>query len=208
AGGGGAVDRGQHVGIGVVFVAFHGQAETLVFAGRIDQLGQAAATIAVLRVGRGARVVVAAHIALVVGFLALAVVDVDHAAPVFATEGAGDAAEQALPLAVVAEFQADVAVLAILEVISRILGDEGNYAAKCVRAVQRTRRPAHDLHALERVQVGEVAVGVGERADVEAGRHGDAIGLDAHAIAIQAADADAAEAETGGTAADRQARLV
>ncbi|MNI41308.1 hypothetical protein D3C73_955580 [compost metagenome] len=126
----------------------------------------------------------------------------------FATEGAGDATEQAFPLAVVAELQADVAVLAILQVIGRVLGDEGNHAAECVRAVQRAGRSAHDLHALERVQIGEVAVGVGERADVEAGRHGDAIGLDAHAIAIQAADADAAEAETGGTAADRQARLV
>ncbi|KAG1274465.1 hypothetical protein G6F64_015124 [Rhizopus arrhizus] len=81
AGGGGAVDRRQHVGLGLVFVAFHGQAETLVLARRVAQLGQAAAAIAVLRVGRGTGVVEAAHVTLVVGSLARAMVDVDHAAP-------------------------------------------------------------------------------------------------------------------------------
>ena len=208
AGGGGVVDGGIHVGIGVVLVALHRQPEALVLAGRVHQLGQDAATIAFVRVGRGAGVVEAAHLALVFGLLALAVVDVDHAAPALATERGGDAAQHAVPVAVVAEFQADVAVLAIVEIIQRILGDEGDHTTQRVRTIQRTGRTTHDLHPLEGLQIGEIAVGIRKRADVEAGRHGNAVGLDAHAVAIQATDADAADTEAGSTAGGRQAGFV
>jgi len=208
AGGGDVVDGRQHVGVGDVLVALHGQAQALAVVGRIDQLGQHAAAVALLRIGCGAGVVGAAHPALVACFLALAVVDVDHAAPARAAEGGGHPAEQALPVAVVAQLQADVGALVVAQVIGRVLGDEGDHATQRVGAVQRTGRAAHDFHPLERFQVGEVAVGAGEAADGEAARHGDAVGLDQHAVAVQPADAEAAQAEAGHAAGHRDARFV
>ena len=200
--------RSEQVGVGIVLVAFHGQPETLVFARREHQLGQQAAAVAILRVGLGARAADTADFALVLGFLALPMADRDQSRPAVAAERGGRAAEQAVPAAVVAELEAKVGVLAFLQVIRRVLGDEGDGAAQRIGAIQRTGGAAHDFHALERVQVDEVAVGVGEAADGERIRYRDAIGLDAHAVTAQAADADVAQAETAEAAADGDAGFV
>ena len=197
----------QHLGVGLVLVAFHGQAEALVRARREHQLRQQAAAVAFLRIG-GCGAAGAADLAHVLGLLALAMAYRHQSRPAFAAERRGGAAEQAVPVALVAELEAEVAVLAVLEVIRGILGDEGDNAAERVGAVQRTGRAAHYLDALERVEVDEVAVGVGEAADRERVRHRDAVDLDAHAVAAEAADADVAEAEAAGAVGHGDAGLV
>src|SRR5690606_5450226 len=77
-----------------------------------------------------------------------------------------------------------------------------------IRAVKRTGGATHDFGTLERVHVDEVAVGVGEAADGEGVRHHDSVGLDAHPVAAQAADADVADTEAAEVLAHGDAGLV
>ena len=199
---------GQQIGIGIVLVAFHRQAEPLSFARCKDQLRQQAAAVPFLRIRQRARGTDATDIALVLGLLALPVAHADQAAPALAAEGRGGVAEQAVPAAVEAEAEAEVRILAVIEIVRRILGDERHDAAERIRAVQRTGRPAHDLDLLQRVQVDEVAARVGEAADRERVRYRNAIGLDAYAIAFQAADAEATQAEAAEAGGHGHAGLI
>lgn len=127
---------GQQVGVGRVLVAFDGQGELLVLVRREHQLAQQAAAVALLRIGLRARTADAAHTPLVLGFLALAVADIDQPAPALTTEGGGCAAEQPAPTTVVAETDAEIGVLAVMQIVGRILRDERHNATECVRAVQ------------------------------------------------------------------------
>src|SRR5690606_14741566 len=199
---------GEHVGIGGLLVAFHGQAEALVGGRGEDQLGQQAAAVAILRVRLRARGAFAADLALVLRFLALAVVDHGHARPAFAADRDGGAGGQRVPAAFRAQAHADVAVLAVGEIVGRILGGECHGAAQCVGAIQRTCRAAHDLGPFERVDVNEVAIGVGIAADGPGVRRRDAVDLDAHAVGVEAADADAADAEAAEARGDADAGFV
>ena len=200
--------RGQHVGVCAVLVAFRGQAEALLGARREHQLREQAAAVALLRVRFRPRRAFAADRALVPGFLSLAIAHGSHARPAFAAERGRSAAEQAVPTAFMTELEPEVGIPAGLQIVRGILGDERHHAAECVGAVKRTGRAAHHFDALERVEVDEVAVGVGEAADGERVRHRDAIGLDAHAIAFEPADADAADAETPEAGRGGDARFV
>ena len=203
------IDTAQRLDAAVVLIALHGELEALLRVGRIHQLAQHAAAIDLLRIGCGAGVVAGAVIALVLRFLALAMAHGDHAAPALATERAGGAGEQAVPVAFVAELQSHIAVLVGAEVIRRILGHEGHHTAQCIGAIQRTGRATHHLDPLERFQVNEIAVSVEIAAEIEGVRHRHVVDQDRHAVAIQTADAHAAgtgEAPAG--AGDRHARRV
>ena len=58
-----------------------------------------------------------------------------------------------------------------------------------------TRRLRTYFHALERVEIDEVAAGAGKAADRERVRRADAVNLDAYPVAVEAADRKAGEAE-------------
>ena len=200
--------RRQQVGVRMVLFALQRQLQALRCGRREHQLGQHAAAGAILRVGRGAAAAHAFDLAHVAHFLALATADRRHARPALAAEGDGGARAQAIPLAVVAEPQSGVGILARLQVVRRILGHERNGAAQRVGAVQRAGGTAHDFDPLEGVDVDEIAVGIGEAADREGIRHGDAVGLDAHPVAAEAADADVADAEAAIGLADGDSGFV
>ena len=206
AGGGG--DHRQRIGLRIVLVAFHGQAQALAVGRGEHQLGQHAGAVALLRIGGSAGGTAAAVVALVFGLLAAAPVQHHHRAPALAAQRGGGAGRQAAPVAFIAELQPDVAVLARDQVVDRIAGHERDHAAERIRAVQGAGRAAHDLHLLERVQVDEIAVGVGVAADQEGIGHGDAIGLDPHPVSVQAADAEPAQAEAADAGGHRHARFV
>src|SRR3546814_3657165 len=89
-------------------------------------------------------------------------IDHRHARSAPAAERGGGAGIQAVPAAFVAEAQAEVGVLARLQIVRRILGHERHRAAEGIGAIERTCRPAHDLDPFERVEVDEVAVGRSE----------------------------------------------
>ena len=210
---GGACQRlvallGQQIGVGTVLVALHRQAEALPFSRREDQLRQQATAVPLLRIGQRACAADAGDIALILGFLTLPMAHADQAAPALAAERRGGVAEQAIPAAVIAKAEAEVRILPVVEIVRRVTGDEGHHAAERVRAVQRTGRSTHDLDLLQRIEVDEVAVRIREAADRERIRHRDAIGLDAHAVALQAADAETAQAEAAEAGGHRDAGLV
>src|SRR5690606_2639971 len=106
-------------GVGLVLIAFHGQAQALLLRWRIDQLGQQAAAVALLRIGPGARAAAAAGLAHVLRLLPLAVADRDHSRPPLAAQGDGGAAEQPVPVAFDTQPGAEPGIAARLEVIRR-----------------------------------------------------------------------------------------
>jgi hypothetical protein len=176
--------------------------------GRIDQLGQQAATVAALRVRSGAAGAPGLDLAHVLQLLPLVVPDRDQSRPAIAAERCRGTGEEAIVFAFVAELETEGAVLAVFQIIGWVLGLEGNHPAQRVGAVQGAARATHHFHALERVEVDEVAVGVGETADGERFGYRDAIGFHPHAVAAQAADADVAQAEAANVRSHRDARLV
>ncbi len=200
--------RIEQIGVGVVLGAFHRQAEPLLPIRREHEARQQAAAIALLRIGLGTRGAFPAHASHVPGLLALAMADHCQAAPAFTTERGGGAAEQALPVAFVTQLEAEVGVLAVPQIVGGILGDERHHATERIGTVKGTGGPAHDFHLLDRVQIDQVATGVGEAADRECIGDGNAVGLDPYAIAIQPADAETAHAEAAEAGSDADARLV
>ena len=74
----------------------------------------------------------------------------------------------------------------------RIQGTERDHAGQGIAAVQGRGRAALDLHPFHRLQVHQVAPGRGELADAVVIGQGDAINEDAHPVAFQAADGEAA----------------
>src|SRR5690606_28318427 len=93
-------ERGQQFGIRAVLGALDGELEALLPGRLVDQLGEHAAAVGVLRVGTGARAAGAAGLAAVVALVAPAMAEREQARPAVAAEGAGEAAEAAVGLAV------------------------------------------------------------------------------------------------------------
>ena len=142
----GACTTGVGINAAAVFVGIHHQLEALVFAGRVDQLAQQAATVIAHRIGRGAqhrpagwprlRQLGTVVLALVLHFTALAMPGHDHATPMLATECRGRAAEQALAFTLVPQLEAEVGVLALFQIIGRILGDISDHAAQRIGTIE------------------------------------------------------------------------
>jgi hypothetical protein len=112
--------------------------------------------------------------------------------------------------AVEAALERDVPILLDeVQVVAGVLGDEGDHAAQRIAAVERGRRPAHDLDALQALVVDEVA-GIGAGADVGAGeiRDLDAVDLEPNPVLADAADDEVGGPGTSGLVADGEARLV
>ncbi|KAF5306767.1 hypothetical protein FQR65_LT18510 [Abscondita terminalis] len=203
-----ATQRIEEVGVGAIFIAFHGQAQTLLRIGRIDQPGQQTAAIAVLRIGLGAALTFTAHAPHVFRFLALAVADCYQATPALATKSGGGAAEYAFPIALIAHLEAEVAVFAVLQIVIRVFGDERHHATEGVGSIQRAGRTAHDFHLLDRIQPHHVAPGIGEAANGKRIGHGNAVNQNAHAVAVQATDTEPTRAKSAKTGRDTDTGFV
>src|SRR3546814_11398519 len=72
--------------------------------------------------------------------LALAMIDHRHARPAPAAERGGGPGVQSVPAALVAEAQAEVGVLARLQIVRRILGHERHRAAEGIGAIEQIGR--------------------------------------------------------------------
>ncbi|MNO87781.1 hypothetical protein D3C76_792080 [compost metagenome] len=204
----GAGDVAEHVGVGVVGVALVGQLYTVAFLVVPADLGQQVVGVEVHRVGVFAGRADAAAAAEGFGFVAAAAADGEQAVDRAAAAGEGRAAQPGFVGAVEAGLEAGVDVVAVSQVVGRVLGDEAHRAADGVAAVQRAGRAAEDLDALHGVEVDVVAARVEERAEGEGGGHADAVDLGQYAVAVDAADVEAGQAEAAPRAADRHARLV
>ncbi len=89
-----------------------------------------------------------------------------------------------------------------------IEGGERDHARQRIGAMDGGRGPAHDLDLLQEAQARGVARGVGKASHAVALREPDAVDGHLHAVAVETADVEVAEAEAGGAVLDRHARLV
>ena len=197
----GLVVFAAHLGIGVVGKAFVDQLQAVAFGVVPAELGQQVVGGEVHRVGVLAGIAVAAGAAKAINGLAAAPADVQQGVELILAAGQGSAALPAVVTAVVAGFQPREAVVARFQIVTSVLGDKAHRAADGVTAVQGAGRATDDLDLLHRVQVDVVALGAEEWAEGKGIGYANTVDLGQHAIATDAADAEAGQAETAAAAA-------
>ncbi len=200
--------EGQHVGRNVAREALGRERVAPARVRRDHPLGELGLGARVLRIGLGARRARAAHAAHVRDFLAVRALHAQEKPG--GTRGHGQdaaAAEASVRIGVGGERLAADG-LAVRQVRGRIEGGEGHHAGKRIGAVDGGRWPAHDLHLPEQADAERVARRVGEAPHAVALGQADAVHRHLHAVALEAADVEVAEAEARGRTLDRHARLV
>ena len=150
-------DRRQHVGAHAPLHRFGGEPDRVARGRRQHELAEQRFRIDVLRVRRGAqrarRVVAAARVDLVA---APAVGDDHPLHAIVAARGRHGRADCGRP----SRSSAGTKVIGFVvdrQQVARVLRDEVHCAGQAVAAVQRRGRPAQDLDALERVEIGVAA---------------------------------------------------
>lgn len=63
-------------------------------------------------------------------------IDVDYVVLVVVVEGGGGVVKQVLLVVVIVEFQVDVVVFVVFEVVGWVFGDECDYVVQCVGVIQ------------------------------------------------------------------------
>ncbi|MNE16603.1 hypothetical protein D3C80_1095530 [compost metagenome] len=205
---GSGVDFAEHIGIGIVFVTLVGQLYAVVAVVVPAALDQHVFGAIVLRVGVFSGTAGTASATEGFQLIAIAATEVQQTVHLAAASSDRAAAQPAIVRTVVTGFQTAIGVIAIFQIVCGILGQVADGAADGVTAVQRGRWAANDFHSLHGVEVDVVASHVLERAEEKALGNADAVDLGQHAVAVDAADVEAGQAEAAAGAADRNARFV
>src|SRR3989338_6525507 len=198
----------QYAGVGVVLVTLVGQLQAAAVAVIPAEFAQQVVGAVIQRVGLLARCADTTLTAVGVRGLTAAPAQMQQTIDLTQACGEGGAALPAVIAAVITGFQAGVSVIAFVQIVAGILGQEAHRAANRIAAVQRTGRATDDFHLLDGVEVDVIALGAEETAKGESVRHTDAIDLGQYAVAANAADGKARQAEAITTATDRYAGLV
>ena len=208
ADGGGVAVAAQHAGVGVVLITLVGQLQATAVAVIPAEFAQQVVGAVIQRVGLFAGSADTSQAAVGIGGLATASAQVQQAVDLAQARGEGGAALPAVIAAVVTGFQARVSVIAFVQIVAGILGQEAHRAANCIAAVQRAGWATDNFHLFDGVDVNVIAFGAEEAAEGEGVWHADAINLGQYAVAANAADGKAREAETITATTDRHARFV
>ncbi len=214
-----AAELGQAIaGIGVV-ERLGGQLQRVLAAEPEHDLAQRVAIVVGQRVRLRAVRAEPAHLALVVGLVAVAAAQHQHALHALAAERGARRRAPAAVGRIVAALEREIGRLAVdRQQRLRVLGDEVDGAGQAVAAVQHRGRPAQHLDTLVEIGVEIVAAARRARAEGERLRQRHAVLEHQHAIALQTADIDALVAGASrrardaarpiGLAAHLDARLV